>query len=95
MRKMRVDDNQKRIVEGLRAMGITCAPSHDDILVGHKGATFWYEVKNPNTVSKKTGEVLESKIKSSQKKIRATWRGHYKIVTSIEEILFDLGVTTE
>ena len=92
-RAARVDDNQSSIVSVLRSLpGITVQVGHDDILVGHKGKNYWYEVKNPNTISKRTGEILDSKIKTSQKYIRQSWSGHYRLVWSVEQILDDLGI---
>ena len=89
----RVDSNQNDIVSALRDIPcVTVEVNHDDVLVGYQGRTYWYEIKNPNTVSTKTGEVRESAIKTSQKKIRAIWTGHYKIVYSITEILKDMGI---
>lgn len=45
-----------------------------------------------NTVSKKTGKVLESAKKQSQKNLEATWTGHYAIVSSLDEILKIIGI---
>ncbi len=91
--KAKVDDNQGDIVDELRKIpGATVEVGHDDILVGYRGKTYWYEIKNPDAVSKKTGEILESEIQDSQKKLRAEWAGHYRIVSSLDEILRDLGI---
>ena len=90
-RAARVDDNQSDIVRDLRKMGFSVELGHDDLLVGANGVTRWYEIKSESAVSRKTGQVLESKIKSSQKKIRSEFRGHYKIVASLDEILLDMG----
>jgi len=91
-RKAKVDDNQKEIVEKLRGtFCISVQPGHDDILIGHKGKTYWYEIKNPNAANK-SGKVYESCKKKSQKKLQAEWKGHYKMVTCIEEILEDVGI---
>lgn len=92
-RAAKVDANQPDIVEALRKMGFTVEDDHDDILVGTQGRTFWYEIKNPDrAASKKTGKALESRKQKSQKRIEATWRGHYKIVCSLDEILADIKV---
>ena len=89
----RVDDNQTQIVKELRQIpGITVQPGHDDILVGHKGKTYWFEVKNENQVSSKTGDIRPSAIKDSQIKLLGTWQGHYKIVWNLNQILLDLGL---
>ena len=90
-RAARVDDNQKAIVDELRSYpGIKVTLRMDDILVGYKGKTYWYEVKNPNAISKRTGELLCSKVKVGQKALAKEWTGHYKLVTTAEEILSEL-----
>jgi hypothetical protein len=87
----RIDQNQRTIVEALRQIpGIQVAVGHDDILVGYKGQTYWYEIKHPDCVSKKTGKVLDSKKKASQIELEKTWTGHYKIVTGLNDILADM-----
>jgi hypothetical protein len=92
-RAAKIDSNQNEIVKELRKIpGVTVEVNHDDILVGYKGKTYWYELKDESAVSKKTGKILESSIKDSQKKLRAEWAGHYKIVSSLEEILKDIGI---
>ena len=88
----RTDDNEKDIVSDLRKLGFKVETGHDDILVGYQGNTFWYEIKKPESVSKKTGLINESAKKPSQIKLEKEWKGHYKIVSSLEEILKDMGV---
>ena len=86
-----VDANQPGIVEELRKF-CSVEVNHDDILVGYQGKTYWYEIKAEDAVSKKTGLILESKKKDSQKRLEKEWAGHYKIVSSLNEILTDMGV---
>lgn len=86
-RAAKVDENQNQIVSDLRKLGATVQTGMDDILVGFKGNTFWFEIKSREAVSKKTGKILESQIKKSQKKIRSEWCGQYDIVHSFEQIL--------
>lgn len=81
VRHKRIDVNQPGIVKALRAMGISVELDHDDILVGYKGKTYWYEIK--------TGE--KAVIKGSQIKLLAEYKGHYKIVWSVEMILEDIN----
>ena len=91
--KAKVDSNQPEIVRVLRQiLGVTVEVGHDDILVGYKKKTFWYEIKEPESVSKKTGKILDSAKKGSQIKLEKEWTGHYRIVSSIDEILQDIGV---
>ena len=87
----KTDTNQAAIVKALRSLpGVTVAVNHDDILVGYQGRTYWYEIKNPDAVSKKTGKVRESEKKKSQKDLEDTWTGHYKIVSSYDELIKDI-----
>lgn len=90
----RVDSNQPAIVDALRDIpGVMVEVSHDDILVGFKGRTYWYEIKEPGAVSKRTGKILDSKKKPSQIRLENEWPGHYRIVSSLEEIIWEIGVT--
>ncbi len=89
----RIDSNQVAIVKALRKIpGVTVEAGHDDILVGHRGGTYWFEVKNPDCVSPKTGEIQPSKIKDSQYKLLRDWRGHYKIMHCLDQILTEIGL---
>ena len=83
-RAAKIDANQPEIVKALRKIpGVTVELGMDDILVGYKGKTFWYEIK----VSEKAD------VKPSQVKLNSDWRGHYKIVWSLEMILKDAGIS--
>ena len=75
-------------------MGFSVETGHDDILVGYKNKTKWYELKNPNEVDKNgLPYAKKSKTAIKQKKIRDEFKGHYKIVSSLEEILIDMGIS--
>lgn len=90
-RAAKIDSNQPDIVSALRDIpGITVEVNHDDILVGARGRTFWYEIKEPEAVSKRTGKILDSKKKPGQIRLENEWKGHYLIVSSIDEILADI-----
>jgi hypothetical protein len=90
-RAAKIDANQPDIVDKLRKAGYSVEVNHDDILVGFQGRTFWYEIKEPEkALSKKTGEILESVKKDSQKRLEKEWKGHYRIVSSLEDILLDM-----
>lgn len=79
-RAAKIDANQTEIVKALRDKGYSVECSHDDILVGYNGRTFWYEVKaGPR-----------SNIQPSQEKLLKDWKGHYKIVWSAEMIIQDI-----
>lgn len=93
-RKDRTDDNQTFIVEELEKLGFSVEKGHDDIIVGKDGKTGWYEIKDPKKVmSKKTGMMLESCLKDSQKRLRKEFKGHYRIVTHVWQICIDFDVT--
>ena len=80
-RAARIDKNQNQIVDELRSIaGLSVQVGHDDILVGYKGKTYWYEIKAG----------AKSEIKESQKKILAEYSGHYKIVYTVDQILEDI-----
>ena len=88
----KVDTNQSKIVEALEKAGISVELNHDDIICGAHGFTFWYEIKNPELAcSRKSGKILESAIRNSQKKIRVGFNGHYEIVSSFEEIFSNIN----
>jgi len=89
----RTDKNQAEIVKALRKMGFSVYLDVDDILVGHNEFNFWYEIKEPDSVSKKTSKILESKKRPSQKRLEKEWKGHYKIVSRLDEILEDMGIS--
>ena len=91
-RAAKIDSNQPEIVKKLRQIpGVSVELGHDDILVGFRKITFWYELKDESAVSNKTGKILESEIKPDQKRIRGTFTGHYKIVSSYNQIITDIG----
>lgn len=95
-RAAKVDKNQPEIVMALRKIpGVTVQVGMDDILVGRKGHTYWFELKEPETVSPLTGKIRDSAIKPSQHRLVSDWAGHYQIVSSLDEILIAIGVKNE
>ena len=92
-RAAKIDANQPEIVKALRKIPhVTVQVGMDDILVGYRDKTYWFEIKEPETVSTVTGQVQPSKIKDSQHKLIAEWKGHYQIVWNIDQILEAIGV---
>lgn len=93
--KRKTDKNQADIVASLLEIpGVSVEPNHDDILVGYKNQTFWFELKNPNEMTK-DGRVVKRKNCRTQKKqtkLNETWNGFYQIVSSIDEILIAIGI---
>jgi hypothetical protein len=85
-RAAKVDANQSQIVEDLEKAGCTVDVGHDDIFAGIFGFNFWFELKSDNALDK-NGNIKESQIKPRQKKIRATWKGQYDIVSSSQECI--------
>jgi hypothetical protein len=84
-RAAKIDSNQPEIVKALRQIpGVTVQLGHDDILLGYKGFTFWYEIKTTE----------KSVVKESQKKILSEYTGHYRIVSSVDQILDDIKKVT-
>ena len=89
----RVDSNQPEIVKSLRRIsGVTVKPGHDDILVGYNYKTYWFELKSGRAVSQRNGKILNSCKKESQLELEQKWTGHYKIVSSLNEILSEIGI---
>ncbi len=87
----KIDSNQTKIVKVLRQVpGVTVVTGMDDLIVGYKGRTYWYEIKNSDCVSKKTGLILNSRKKKSQLKLEGNFTGHYKIVSTFEEIFNEI-----
>lgn len=89
-RAAKIDENQPGIVSELRKRGYSVVVGHDDILVGHRGKTYWYEIKEPSNVSVKTGLINPSSLKKSQKELLATFKGHYQVVWSAKQIMDDM-----
>jgi hypothetical protein len=88
----KVDRNQAEVVKWLRLVpGVSVEVGYNDILVGYKGRTYWYEIKDPSCANKK-GEVFQSSKKKSQIKLEEHFAGHYKMVTTANEILKDIGI---
>lgn len=93
-RAAKIDANQTDIVDALRQIpGVSVEVGHDDILVGHAGKTWWYEIKSEDAISKKTGDVWWSEVTPSERTRLATWTGHYRIVWDVRQILEDLCLT--
>ena len=88
-----VDENQPEIVKQLRGIpGVSVEPGHDDLLVGCRGVTYWFELKNPAKLTK-NGRLPIAQMKRAQIDLLRSWRGQYNIVSDIDEILEIIGVT--
>ena len=82
-RAAKVDANQPQIVKDLRKLGYSVDVNHNDILVGKNNFNFWYEIKNVDGRNRK---------QEGQEKLEQEWKGHYKIVNSLDEILADINI---
>ena len=87
----RIDENQPAIVDMLRSIGCSVQLNMDDILVGYRGKTFWFEIKDPEKTLKQNGEWKAGALKESQVKLCAEWRGHYRVVHSFEQIVEEIS----
>jgi hypothetical protein len=95
-RAQRTDENQPEIVKQLRTIpGVRVQTGHDDILVGYRGRTYWYEIKDPKKLFNADGSIKEKEIKPSQRKLEADFTGHYKIVWTLDMILEDMGIKSK
>ena len=64
-----------------------------DLICGWRGRTFLFEVKSPKKLYKKDGITYrKGAIKKSQSKLMAHWQGHYAVVTSIDDILYEMDI---
>ena len=88
-RAAKIDSNQPKIVATLMSLGYSVQVGMDDILVGAYGKTYWYEIKEPSLVGK-DGKIRPSAIKPSQKELLANWRGHYRIVWDVQQIIQEI-----
>lgn len=93
-RAKKIDVNQTDIVKDLRKMGYSVALDHDDVLVGAHGKTYWFEIKDPAKTLKKDGSFRAGALKDSQIKLQDEWRGHYSVVTTLEQILGEINPQT-
>lgn len=91
----KVDENQKAIVKALRAIpGVTVEPGHDDLLIGHKNRNYWVEVKRPEAMSKRTGEVMPSELTDTERHRQEHWKGQYLITDSLDRILEEINAVS-
>jgi hypothetical protein len=93
-RAARTDENQQKLVKQLRSIpGVTVQTGVDDILIGCDGKNYWIELKDPEKVLKKTGDLKAGTMKKSQIKLKQEWKGQYLVAWTLEQILQEIGVT--
>lgn len=86
----KIDANQPEIVKALRQIPcVTVETGKDDIIVGYKGRSLWYEIKTPECVGK-DGQIRKSAKKPDQIRLENEFTGHYRIIWSIDQILDDI-----
>lgn len=92
MRAKRVDDNQAKIVEQLRRLGVTVQHLHTigkgcpDLLLGHRNKNFLIELKD----NKKTKS--QKKLTEDEEVFFNTWRGQVNKCETLEEIIKVVGL---
>lgn len=86
-RAAKVDDNQRDIVDALRAIGCSVAVTSaagqgfPDLVVGHRGSNYLVEVKD----GKKPPSARA--LTKDQQTFRDGWRGQYTVVKSVAEAI--------
>lgn len=89
-RARRVDGNQKRIVDGLRAFGASVyvgsalGSGFPDLVCGFGGRTFLLEVKDPSKPK------ADRQLTPDQVKFRDSWQGHYAVVETLEQAIEEI-----
>lgn len=90
-RVARVDENQKTIVESLRAIGASVQTLHQvgkgvpDLLVGWRGANYLLEIKNPRRPKHRR------KLNEEQVEWTSTWNGQWARVETLDEAFAAIG----
>lgn len=80
------DENEPGIVEALEKAGCDVLRANDvDLIVGLARRNYLLEVKRPKRAT-------ESRLRPIQKRLRDNWRGHYAIVTTVDEALAAVGL---
>lgn len=94
VRAAKVDAKQADIVKALRQIpGVSVETDHHDILVGYRKRTYWYELKDP-AVCKKDGTLPRHELTPSEVRRLEQWKGHYRVVTTLGQILADMGISS-
>lgn len=83
----RVDDNHRTIVDGLRGLGATVqslasiGKGAPDILCGHRGRNFLFEIKNPGMPPSKRRLTIAEEVWHQQ------WRGSVYVIENLSEAI--------
>lgn len=82
----RRDQNEGAIREALERAGCDVIQTDEiDLVCGRAGLSFLLECKHPDRAT-------ESRLRPTQKRLRDNWRGHYAIVTTVDEALAAVGL---
>lgn len=90
-RAAKVDTNQPEIVQALRAVGASVAPTHmigrgfPDIVVGFRGVNFLLEIKDGDKPPSKR------QLTADEAEWHEGWRGHVHVVESVDEAYRAIG----
>ncbi len=88
MRAHKVDSTQAAIVKALRKAGCSVwvnsstGDGTPDLCVGFRHLNYFLEVKRDHKAA----------LTPDQKKFRDTWRGHYAVVTNVDEAMIAVGL---
>jgi len=92
-RAKKIDANQPAIVKSLgKIPNLSIELDHDDLLIGYNRRTYWFELKDPDKLFNKDGTVAKGAVKDGQYKLIENFKGHYKIVWTLDQILTEIGI---
>lgn len=82
----RTDSNHAQIVKELRSLGCSVLNTHQlkgafDILVGHKGENYAFEIKDPGKAKS------QRKLTEKENRFHERWRGQISIIETTEDAL--------
>lgn len=89
-RAAKIDGNQGKIVDGLRAFGASVhigsaiGQGFPDVIVGYGGRTYLFEIKDPAKPKSKR------KLTDDQVRFRDSWKGHYAVIETVEQAIEEL-----
>lgn len=90
-----MDGNQAALVAALRRIpGVSCAVTSSlgggfpDLVVGHRGRTYLFEVKDP--AQPPSARALTT----AEQTFEQSWGGHYAVVLTLEDCLRAMGIVS-
>lgn len=87
----RIDSNQTEIIQALRKVGASVAPTHmvgkgfPDIVVGFRGSNHLLEIKDGDKARSKR------KLTDDERDWHLTWQGDVRVVESVNDALKAIG----